>query len=155
MQVSLRDHMTKKLHTVSEDSTVAEALSIMRNRWIRHLPVVDVGGEFVVGIVSDRDLANAPSIQSVIRSVMTTPVQIFEVATPVESIVHAMIEEKVSAFLVTDQEEVIGIVTSEDMLVLLSQILEKGDRSRLPTLSEILMNPMLQKTMNSVSQAGI
>jgi CBS domain-containing protein len=53
--VSLRDVMTSDVVAVDSDLSVRDAAQIMFDKWFRHLPVVDTGGE-VVGIVSLRDL---------------------------------------------------------------------------------------------------
>ncbi|HEX2295342.1 MAG TPA: CBS domain-containing protein [Actinomycetota bacterium] len=53
--VSLRDVMTSDVVTVSAGESVRDAAQIMFDKWFRHLPVVDEGGN-VVGIVSLRDL---------------------------------------------------------------------------------------------------
>jgi CBS domain-containing protein len=47
--------MTKDVLTVHPGASLREALAIMTDKWIRHLPVVERG--HVVGIVSQRDLA--------------------------------------------------------------------------------------------------
>lgn len=154
MKLSLKDHMSRKLLVVGEDDTVENALHMMRNNWIRHLPVIDHNNENVIGMVSERDLMASMKLQAPVRSVMSHPVKIFDLNTPLDSVVHAMIEEKISAYLITDNEEIIGIVTSEDMLVLLEQLLTKDD-TRPTTVMELLMNPVLQRTMNMMSQAGI
>ncbi|MNK87384.1 inosine 5'-monophosphate dehydrogenase [compost metagenome] len=154
MRLSLKDHMSRKLQVISEDDTVDNALHMMRNNWIRHLPVLDRNNEAVIGMISERDLLVAPRIQAPVRSIMSTPVKIFDINTPLDSIVHAMVEEKISAYLITDNEEVVGIVTSEDMLVLLEDLLNKADAPP-KTVMELLMNPVLQRTMNMMSQAGI
>lgn len=154
MKLSLKDHMSRKLLVISEDDTVDNALQMMRNNWIRHLPVLDHDNENVIGMVSERDLMASAKLRAPVRSVMSHPVKIFDLNTPLDSVVHAMIEEKISAYLITDNEEIIGIVTSEDMLVLLEQLLTKDD-TRPTTVMELLMNPVLQRTMNMMSQAGI
>lgn len=146
--------MSRKLLVISEDDTVDNALQMMRNNWIRHLPVLDHDNENVIGMVSERDLMASAKLRAPVRSVMSHPVKIFDLNTPLDSVVHAMIEEKISAYLITDNEEIIGIVTSEDMLVLLEQLLTKDD-TRPTTVMELLMNPVLQRTMNMMSQAGI
>lgn len=46
--------MTRRVITCRPDSTVSEAMQLMRQHHIRHLPVVDDDG--LVGIVSIRDL---------------------------------------------------------------------------------------------------
>ena len=155
MRLALKDHMTQKLMVISGNSTVSEGLQMMRNNWIRHLPVIDENNEFVIGIVSERDLLASTNINQSISSVMSTPIRIFDVGTGLDSVVHAMIEEKVSAYLITDNDEVIGIVTTEDMLVLLENFLSEKDSARPRTLLDFLMNPVVQKTVRMVSDAGI
>lgn len=52
---SLRDVMTTDPVTVTPDTTIKDAASIMFDKWFRHLPVVAPDGG-VVGIISLRDL---------------------------------------------------------------------------------------------------
>ncbi len=47
--------MSKDLITVEPTTSLREAAAIMSDKWIRHLPVLEVGK--LVGIVSQRDLA--------------------------------------------------------------------------------------------------
>ena len=58
--VSLAEVMTPRPLVVVPDASPYEALEIMRERHIRHLPVVD-GGK-VVGMVSMRDLRHAIAV---------------------------------------------------------------------------------------------
>lgn len=155
MRLALKDHITKKLMVISGNSTVAEGLQMMRNNWIRHLPVIDENNEFVIGIVSERDLLASTNTHTKISSIMSTPIRIFDVGTGLDSVVRAMIEEKVSAYLITDNDEVIGIVTTEDMLVLLENFLSEKESAKPRTLLDFLMSPVVQKTVRMVSDAGI
>ncbi len=154
MKLALKDHMTRKLITVTQGATAAEAYRLMTNYWIRHLPVLDENEEFIVGMLSERDLLRSPSAETPVENLMSTPLKVFEIDTPIKSVVDAMIEEKVSAFLITKNEEVVGIVTSEDMLILLDQLLKK-DETISWNLSEIFINPALQRAAYLVGQAGI
>jgi len=52
---SLRDVMTTDVVTISPDTGIKDAASIMFEKWFRHLPVVTGDGK-VVGIISLRDL---------------------------------------------------------------------------------------------------
>lgn len=54
MPGKVSDYMTRKLVTVTPDTGVREAYFLMRDKDIRHLPVVD--GDTLVGIISDRQL---------------------------------------------------------------------------------------------------
>lgn len=155
MKIALKDHMTRKLVTVSKEASAAEALRLMNNYWIRHLPVMDETEEFIVGMLSERDLLRAPSNATPVAELMSSPIRTFPYETPVKAVVDAMIEEKVSAFLITKDDEIVGIITSEDMLVLLDQILKKDETDAPWVLSDLFVNPLLQRTAYLVGQAGI
>lgn len=51
----VKDVMTAEVVTVSLDTRLRDAASLMASKWIRHLPVVEAGR--VVGMISQRDLA--------------------------------------------------------------------------------------------------
>jgi CBS domain-containing protein len=46
--------MTSKLHTIHPDQTVEEAMEIMTNKRVRHLPVME--GDHLVGMISIGDV---------------------------------------------------------------------------------------------------
>ncbi|MDG0816324.1 CBS domain-containing protein [Bdellovibrio svalbardensis] len=154
MKPELKNNMTHSLITISKNATAAEAYSVMNSEWIRHLPVIEDTTDYIVGIISDRDLLKAPHSTTPIYSLMSSPVRCFDISTPVRTVVKSMIDNKLSAFLITDKSEVAGIVTSEDMLLLLSQLL-KDDHSAKWILSEFLVNPVLQRSIDLAAQAGI
>ena len=57
------EYMTRDPITVSEDTSMKEAMLLLRTHHIRHLPVAD--GKVLVGLVSDRDIRKAaPSLLS-------------------------------------------------------------------------------------------
>ncbi|MGE9743254.1 CBS domain-containing protein [Bdellovibrio bacteriovorus] len=156
VKIALKDHMSRKLITVSKDATAAEALRLMNNYWIRHLPVLDEEEDYIVGMLSERDLLRSPHSETPVEKLMSSPLKTFPVEAPMKAVVDAMIEEKVSAFLITKDDEVVGIVTSEDMLVLLDQILKKDESSDAPwVLGDLFANPLLQRTAYLVGQAGV
>lgn len=53
----VRDIMSKGLRVVHIDDTVQDAMSVMVQKGIRHLPVVD--GERILNVLSIRDIINA------------------------------------------------------------------------------------------------
>lgn len=154
MKMALKDHMSRKLINVSCDATAKEAQRLMTNHWIRHLPVMDEDSEFIVGILSDRDLLRTPSLDIPVEELMTTPFKTFDIDTPLVDVLDCMIEEKVSAYLVTQNDDVVGLVSSEDLLIILDQIL-KEDQEKTWVLNEILTNPHLQRAAYIVGQTGI
>jgi CBS domain-containing protein len=51
----VEDVMVRDLVTIHPGASLREAASVMTDKWIRHLPVIDQGR--LVGIISQRDLA--------------------------------------------------------------------------------------------------
>lgn len=154
MKALLKNQITRNLITVKHNTTVFEAQQLMRNNWIRHLPVLDEKNERVLGLVSDRDLLRAANAEQSIQELMSAPVKTFDIETPIKTIVHSMIEAKVSAFIITRSNQVVGIVTTEDMLLLLSQFLTEANNTEL-ILAEFLTNPIFQQTSNMLGNVGL
>ena len=134
--------MSKSLITVKLDDSVRKAYQIMKDRRIRHLPVSDKSGE-IIGILSDRDLSRAMTPSNniskgyddevefndsfLVRDFMNWPVQTISREVPVEEVARRMLNEKISAFLVMDEggRRTAGIVTTDDLLKLLIELLQK------------------------------
>jgi len=57
MKTPIKEIMTEEVITVGIGSTVEEAMALMTDKRIRHLPVVE--GEMIVGVVSIGDLVKA------------------------------------------------------------------------------------------------
>ena len=134
MTLALKDHISTHLITVEADDSINHALMLMKSRNIRHLPVVNKEGR-TVGIVSDRDLYKGLSSSiDRIEQVMHSHLVKADVGTDIMEITRKMIDEKISAILVTRNARVIGIVTTEDLLHLLLRLLK--DNNVAPTMLE-------------------
>lgn len=118
--------MSTELKTVTPESLLADALDLMTNHRIRHLPV-EAGGE-LVGILSTRDAYRAamrPSPregfdalqETKVSDVMTrAPLHTAHPADRVREAAERLCREKVSALPVVEGTRLVGIVTSEDLL---------------------------------------
>jgi acetoin utilization protein AcuB len=138
----VRTWMTRDLVTLSPEASVAEALTLCRERRIRHIPIVEEGR--LVGIVSDRDLRDAsPALGDAERAstlqeirvgdVMTREVSTADPQDPIENVAQEMYELKIGSLPVVAEEEekLLGIVTSSDVmraLVTLAGLPEPGCR---------------------------
>ena len=139
----VRDWMTRNLVTLSPEASVAEALTLCRERRIRHIPILEEGR--LVGIVSDRDLRDAsPALgdaerASTLQEIRLGDVMTQEVSTTVpeesiENVAQEMYELKIGSLPVVaeeDEEKLLGIVTSSDVmraLVTLAGLPEPGCR---------------------------
>ena len=123
--------MTTRPVTVTTKATIAEALALMRDLDIRHVPVVEHGA--LVGMLSDRDLAYLDVGASLtdlgaarLRRELSTPVVkamssdviYVEPETDVSEIVALLLEHKIGAIPVVqpDSRAVVGIVSYIDVL---------------------------------------
>jgi acetoin utilization protein AcuB len=114
--------MTSPVVVAEADSTLASTYSLMRERRIRHVPVVRKGK--LVGVVTDRDLRLATSALSAtpfspearLEKVMSQPAQTADPLDPVEEAARTMRQLKIGCLTVTSGSELVGIVTGLDLL---------------------------------------
>ena len=159
----VRDWMTRNLVTLSPEASVAEALTLCRERRIRHIPILEEGR--LVGIVSDRDLRDAsPALgdaerasalqETRIGDVMTREVITADPQDSIENAAQEMYEHKIQSLPVIAEEpvvdeasavaeELLGIITSSDVmraLIMLVGLPEPGCRIevRVPNREGIL-----------------
>jgi acetoin utilization protein AcuB len=118
----IRDIMRSPAVAISADTTLQDAYQTMREREIRHLPVLE--GEKLVGVVTDRDLRLATSALtptpfppgSRVCEVMTVDPLTADASDPIEDAARAMRERKIGCLPVLDDGRLIGIVTGLDLL---------------------------------------
>jgi len=109
-------YMTRQPTTISSKDTLQMARERMRARGCRRLPVVDDG--ILTGILSDRDLgAHAGHLgETRVTAAMTeNPLTV----TPTSSMRDAaaqMLQYKLDSLPVVDRGELVGIVTTSDVL---------------------------------------
>lgn len=139
--------MSRNLITIQPHEPLSKASNMMKSEGIRHLPVIDEHG-FLLGMLSDRDIKLASVTikndgqksehyiygHSKVQEFMTSPVHKVKESDSIEKITRDMLESKVSCFVVEDeQEKTIGIITTEDLLIFLLDVLgqEKSVLSKL------------------------
>jgi acetoin utilization protein AcuB len=129
--------MTQNPFTVSEQTSLKDAVPMLGIHHIRHLPVTN--GSRLVGIVTDRDIRRAsPGLLSgvgredyeqvlkatpVARIMTKEPVTVTE-DTPLVDAVRLIVEKKFGGLPVVRGEELIGIFTEIDALKVLLEKLE-------------------------------
>lgn len=125
---NVADLMSTDLFTVSPDDPLALAAGTMTWRHIRHLPVEDASGRFV-GMISSRDILKVLAERGTEHSALTVgAVMSTEPATvsPETSTVDAvklMIRQKLDCLAVVKEGELVGIVSTQDMMVVLGCLL--------------------------------
>jgi acetoin utilization protein AcuB len=135
----VRRWMREPVLTIGADASVREATTVMRERGVRHLPVLDAGGK-LVGIVTDRDLRQivldvaigrfAEDVDGLkdlrVREVMTWGVVTVTPATHLREAARVMREQRIGSLPVVDDEaRVVGILTERDLVDALQSLLGK------------------------------
>jgi acetoin utilization protein AcuB len=134
----VEDIMTPKPLTVTETVGIGEAMTLMSERGIRHLPVTR--GNEVVGILSDRDFRNLgvsmvndmygyeqlrTRLSQPVSALMSGDVITIDRDASVAEVVEVLLEEKMGALPVVEPgtRELAGIVSYLDVLRSVEQFL--------------------------------
>jgi acetoin utilization protein AcuB len=132
----VRNVMTSNPFTVSPDTTIAEALAIMREKGIRRLPVMK-GGK-LIGIVTKRRLLEvSPSpattlsvfemnyllAKTVVRDIMTKEVLTVSPDALLEQAAVLMADNNIGGLPVLDGGRLVGIITEKDIFQSFVEIL--------------------------------
>jgi len=128
----IREKMQKNPITIGPDASFYEARAIIRDKGIRHLPVVDKQ-HHLVGLVTDRDIREAAPSDATTLSVhelhyllgklkasafMTPRNKLITITrdTIIEKAVQLMHDHKIGCLPILDGEKLLGIITETDIL---------------------------------------
>jgi len=131
---TVRRFMTGSPHAITSRHTLAEAHQTMRDRGVRHLPVIDDGK--VIGVVSQRDLYLLETLRGVdaarelVEEAMSSEPYVVEPDAALDEVAEAMALHKHGSALVVEREAVVGIFTTTDALRALVTLL-RGSRKGL------------------------
>ena len=155
METQIKDIMTKTLIAVPMGSPVAAAAELMKEKRIRHLPVVD-DMDVIIGIISKRDFTLLENLEQIpVEQVMSSPLYYIDQDTPLRSAIFKMLEHKISSLLISDEnDDAVGIVTTDDLLGYLVQLLDKMSKDKSSALS-LLDTQTLGEVARQLSLAGI
>ena len=123
------ERMTRPPITVSSETTAQQALHIIKERRLRHLPVLAVDGT-LAGIVSEKDLLRANSGDPV-EEIMTRDVVTATEYTVLEEAARIMADHRISSLPVMRDERLVGIITETDLFHIFLELLaarEEGVR---------------------------
>lgn len=118
--------MSKDMITLAPTDTIYSALFLMKEKKIRHLPIVDQDFH-LLGLVSDRDIRDAsPSIfhtseyqddlQKQLHTIMKTNIFTGHPLDFVEEIGAVFCENKINCLPIVKEKKLVGIITSSDLL---------------------------------------
>ncbi len=119
--MELRDIMTADVVTANADTEVREVAILMRDRNVGSVVVRDLNG-IPAGMVTDRDLAiralaDERPADEPIRAHATRPLITGEPEMALEEAAALMVQHRIRRLPVLDGDELIGIVTLDDIAV--------------------------------------
>jgi acetoin utilization protein AcuB len=123
---TVQKFMTYNPITINASKTVAEAQSVMKEKQIRHLPVVEQ--DKIVGIISDRDvrlvlsLVQASPQNLKIKDIAHSSVYTVHPETPIDQVADEMAAKHYGCAVVEDNHKLVGIFTTVDALKAISDI---------------------------------
>lgn len=145
MAKRVREVMSRDPITIDPEAPIATAIAVMRDKSVRHLPVVDDAGR-LLGMISDRDLRDAVfapafaehlslvarrrlrGLSATLEALRVKDVMTWDAVTtkPEASLAQAaavMFEGRFGSLPVVEKDELVGIITERDVLRALAQTL--------------------------------
>lgn len=139
--MNVSDIMTAHPRSIHQDRPLRDALQLMEDNVIRHLPVINSERQ-LVGILSDRDIRltlNSPLIlregwqnealitKVRVRAVMTPAPVVIEPDAPAARAALLMRQHRIGALPVVIVETLVGIITTSDILAAFMQLTVQVD----------------------------
>lgn len=125
----VRDRMTPDPVTITTDTSLKEALELVRSKAFRHMPVLDENGK-LVGIVTEKSLVYASPISATTLSVFEVdyilsrtkigqiiqgPVVTVGPDLPIEEAARVMVDHRIGCLPVVEGDKLIGIISDTDI----------------------------------------
>lgn len=129
---TIREYMTPTPHTLGVEQTLERAHAMLKEHGVRHLPVLR-GGR-LAGILSQRDLALIETLRDVdparvsVEEAMTQDVCIVTPDAPLHEVAAQMAERRHGCVVVLNADKVVGIFTTVDACMALSEVLRGSSR---------------------------
>jgi acetoin utilization protein AcuB len=131
-RVIVEEIMKTAVTVLSKEDTIADAIRIMNEKRIRHLPITDEAGR-LQGLVTDRDIRDAtPSIfhtelfkedlQRPLKMIMKTDIITGHPLDFAEEIAAVFYEQRIGCLPIINDNKLVGIVTETDLLHTLVQL---------------------------------
>lgn len=164
----VKERMTPDPVTVTEDTTLPEALRLMRERKVRRFPVLGKAGQ-LVGVISEKDLLYASPSPATTLSVfeinyLIAQIKIGQLVSrelvtvgddcPLEEAARIMVDRKISGLPVLHDSKLVGIITETDLFKIFLELLGARERGLRLTLLVPNRKGMLAKLTGAIATLG-
>ena len=164
----VRERMTHNPITIKDDTSLDDALRIMRENKVRRLPIIDRAGK-LVGIVSEKDLLYAspsPATTHSLREIhaLLSRIKVSELMTknvitvcedcPIEEAARIMVDNKIGGLPVMRGNTMVGIITETDLFKTFLELMGAREQGTRFTLLVPEKPGMLAALAERISQLG-
>lgn len=148
--------MKSHIIRIAPEDSMLDAYKLMFDKKIRHLPVFDKHQK-LVGILSERDVERAMIVdkkspvsqelslnsEKLVKDFMSYPVFSVHEQSPIIAVIDTIISKKVSAVMVESTSgEWTGIISTDDLLIMFSDILQREEELKTKPLSFYMPNTL-------------
>ncbi len=119
--------MTRGVQVIDRDSSIREAERIFITKKISGAPITDENGD-LVGFVSKTDIVHfdssgEDSVYTRLHEIATPNVVTIDVSAPISEAAQKMLREQVHHLVVTDGEDMVGILSAFDFVRIAADLL--------------------------------
>lgn len=122
----IEEIMNRDIYSLLPSNTIKDAVHIMREKKIRHLPIVDENNK-VVGLITEHDIKNVlpsnlkedstlPDYQTPLENIMVKDPIVGHPLDFIEEVALTFYESKISCLPIVSGGQLVGIVTTTDLL---------------------------------------
>ena len=144
--MKVRDAMTRNPLTIGADAGLPVADALMKDRGVRHLPVVGESGQ-LLGVLTDRDMEHAAFVPALadalgweprwlkaprVRDVMTWSAVTTEPDIALHQAALLMVQHRIGSLLVVEDGTLVGILTGRSVLAALGAKYPAGPQAASP-----------------------
>ena len=142
--------------TISKDSTVGDALALMKEHHIGGIPVVE-GDRTLIGIVTNRDLRFQTDMSLPIEKVMTCDNLITTTSPTLKDASRILLEHKIEKLPVVDGDgKLVGLITYRDITKLeIYPDASKDDKGRLRVAAGVGVTSDTLDRVKALKEAGV
>lgn len=164
----VREWMSRQPVTITTDTSITEALRVMRQKQVRRLPVLDEAGN-MVGIVSESDLlyASPSPVTSLsiyemhdlltrlkVSELMAQDVITISADTPLEEAARIMADSKIGGLPVVEDGRLVGIITETDIFKVFLEMLGARESGLRITLEHPERKGEMARITSTIAELG-
>jgi CBS domain-containing protein len=144
--MTVSEIMITEVNQLPPDASLEQARSLMAEKNIRHVPIVDTDNR-LIGLVTQRDIlaatlslpsmgesADRPGSLLKARDIMRTNIFKIEADTDLRLAALTMQRHKIGSLLIVNDDRLIGIITDSDYVGLAINLLEQMEQVEPPEL---------------------